>query len=253
MRVAEKTAGRLVLQEKPWLVLLVGGLFIVSAGVMAVMTGERLGGAGFALLGAVLILAFGNTVTVTFDTNVNRFTRRVRGPVRNSEITHRLSEVAGASVEASRASRGSPAYRVALVLASGARLPLTTSYSSGKAAKEEDAATIRAFLNLKQGPEIQIPGFIDMLNLTVDPNAAQRLGEMFGGPVAEYQELVRREPDKLEARKQLGLALAMQNKPHEAREHFEAAREIASRHGNQALAAEIDDTLKRMNDAASRR
>lgn len=252
MTIVQQTSGRLVLQDKPWLVLVVGGLFVIAGAVVAVKAGEPLAGVGAALFGVAAILAFGNTVTATFDSNAGRFTRTVRGLVRNSEITHPLSEITGASVDTSRASRGSPAYRVALVLASGAHVPLTTSYSSGKSAKEQSAAAIRQFLNLQQGPEIKIPGFGGMLKMMFDPAAAQRLGETFGGPVAEYEAIVRREPDNLEARRQLGLALAMQGKPRDAREHFEAARGLAVQRGNPALAAEIEEVLGRMDDATSR-
>ncbi len=251
MRIVEKTAGRLVLQERPWLVAVVGGLFIVAGIAMAVKTGEAMAG-GFAILGAVLIVAFSNTVTATFDSNVGRFTRRSRGLLRNREATHPLQEIAGASVEASPSGNPSRSYRVALTLSSGARVPLTTSYSSGKDDKEQVAAAIREFLNLQQAPEVRIPGFGDMFKLMFDPNATERLGGMFGGSVSEYEANVRRDPDNLEARRQLGLALAMQNKPREAREHFEAARDLAASRGNRALAAEIDETLARMNDAARR-
>lgn len=252
MTIVEKTEGRLVLQEKPWLVLLVGGLFVIAGLVVAVAAGEPLAGAGSALPGAVLILAFGNTVTVTFDKNVGRFTRATNGILRNSEVTHPLDQISGTSVESSKSAKSSRGYRIALTLASGARVPLTTSYSSGKSGKEQTAAAIRQFLGLAHVPEVEIPGFGDMARLMVDPNAAERLGEMFGGPIAEYEATVRRDPGNLEAHRQLGLALAMQGKPSEAREHFEAARRLAASRGNGALAAELDEILRRMNDAASR-
>lgn len=249
MKIAEQTEGRLVLQEKPWLVLLVGGLFVIAGLVVAVGAGEPLAGVGSAILGALVILAFGNTVTATFDKSAGRFTRSVRGLIRNSDVTHPLPEVAGVAVDASPSANPSRGYRMAVTLASGARVPLTTSYSSGKSGKEQTAAAIRQFLGLQHVPEAGIPGFGDMARLMFDPNAAERLGEMFGGPVAEYEAILSRDPDNLEARRQLGLALAMQGKPREAREHFEAARGLAARRGNTALAAEIDETLRRMTGA----
>lgn len=251
MKIVEKTAGRLVLQEKPWLVLFIGTLFIVTGMVMAVKTGEWMAG-GFAVLGALLIAAFGNTVTATFDSSIGRFTRTSKGLLRNNETAHQLPDIAGVDVQASPAARSSRGYRIALALASGVRVPLTTSYSSGKSGKEQTAAAIRQFLNLQHVPEVEIPGFGDMARLMFDPDAGQKLGQMFGGPTAEYEEILRRDPDNLEARRQLGLALAMQGKPREAGEHFEAARDLAARRGNPELAAEIDEMLRRMNDAASR-
>ena len=249
MKIAEQTEGRLVLQEKPWLVLLVGGLFVIAGIVVAVGAGEPWAGVGSAMLGAIVILAFGNTVTATFDKGVNRFTRRTLGLLRTSDITHPLDQIAGVIVEASRSAKASRGSRMAVTLASGARVPLTASYSSGKSGKEQAAAAIRQFLGLQHVPEVEIPGFGDMARLMFDPNAAQRLGEMFGGPITEYEAILRRDPDNLDARRQLGLALAMQGKPREAREHFEAARGLAASRGNAALAAEIDETLRRMNDA----
>jgi len=252
MKAVERTESRLVLQEKPWLVLLVGGLFVVAGLVVAVAAGEPWAGLGSAILGAMVILAFGNTVTATFDKTTGRFTRSVRGLVRDSDVTHPLSEVSGVGVEASPSANPSRGYRIALSLASGVRVPLTTSYSSGKAGKEQAAAAIRQFLGLRHIPPAEIPGFGDMFKLMFDPNAAERLGEMFGGPVTEYEAILGREPDNLDARRQLGLALAMQGRPREAREHFEAARALAVSRGNAALAAEIDETLRRMHDAAGR-
>lgn len=251
MKVLQHTEAALVMQEKPWLVWLVGVLF-VAGGLFAFVSNERVFGAGFVIAGAGLILGFANTVTATFDRTAGRFRRSIRGLVRNSEITHPLAEIVAVAVEASATGNPSRSYRVALTLTSGVRVPLTSSYSSGKGDKEQRAATIRQFLDMRETPEVPMPGFRDMVGMMFDPNAAERLGEMFGGPVAEYEALVRRDPGNLEARKQLGVALAVQGKPREAREHLQAARDLATERGNPELAAGIDTMLRRMNDAARR-
>lgn len=253
MKVVQQTAGRLVLQEKPWLVWLVGGLFVVAGSGVALMSSERLFGAAFAVTGAVLILGFANTVTATFDRDARRFTRSITGLLRNSETGHPLGEVVSIDVEASPSANPSRAHRLVLGLSTGARFPLTSSYSSGKQDKEQTAGVIRQFLDLRGAPDVPLPGFRDMVSMMFDPNAAERLGEMYGGAVAAYEEIVRREPDSIEARRQLGVALALQNRGAEARPHLEAARDLAARRGNPALAAEIDEMLRRLNQAASRR
>jgi hypothetical protein len=223
MKIVEKTAGRLVLQEKPWLVLAIGTLFIVTGIVMAIRTGELLAG-GFAILGALLILFVGNTVTATFDANVGRFTRTTRGIVRNSQITHPLQEIAGASVESSRSGRPSRSYRVALTLSSGARVPLTTSYSSGKDDKEQTAGAIREFLHLP-APEPGMPGFGEMVGLMFAPDAAERLSHLLDGPVDDLEQ---------------------------ARAHVTAARDMARSRGDHAQARTLDLTLQKLMDRGSR-
>jgi hypothetical protein len=253
MKVVEHTAGKLVLQDRPWLIWLVGGLFVVAGSWVALTSDERLIGAAFAVTGAVLILALANTVTATFDRGLGRFTQSSRGVVRNSETAHALSEVVSVGVHQSHSGRPSRTHRLVLGLSSGARVPLTPIFSSGKADKDRVAATIRQFLDLQELPETPIPGFGDMFRTMFDPNAGKRLGELFGGSTSQLEELVRRDPGNIEARQQLGTALAMQNRVAEAREHLQAARGLAASRGNPALAAQLDEMLARMNDAASGR
>lgn len=253
MRVVEQTAGRLVLQDRPWLIWLVGGLFVAAGSFVALTSDERLFGAAFAVTGAVMILAFANTVTATFDRGVGRFTQSIKGLVRSRETVHPLSEVVSVGVHQSASGRPSRTHRIVLGLSSGATVPLTPTFSSGKPDKDRVAATIRQFLNLQELPEVPVPGFRDMVGMMFDPNAAARLGDMFGGSTAQLEALVRQDPGNIEARQRLGTALAMQNRVAEAREHLQAARGLAASRGNSALAAELDEMLARMNDAASRR
>jgi hypothetical protein len=253
MKVVEQTAGKLVLQERPWLVWVVGALFVVAGSWVALTSGERLFGAAFALTGAVLLLAFANTVTATFDRGVGRFTLSIAGVVRNRETAHPLGEVVSVGVHQSASGRPSRTYRLVLALSSGARVPLTPMFSSGKADKERLAGEIRQFLGLQEEPDVPIPGFRDLFRLMVDPNAATRMGEMLGGSTAQLEAMVRQDPGNIDARQRLGTALAMQNRVAEAREHLQAARGLAASRGNAALADQLDEMLTRMNDAASRR
>lgn len=151
MKIAEQGAARLVLREKPRLVWLAGGLSVAAGAGVAIASEEKLFAAGFAVVGAVLILAFANTVTATFNRDTGRFTRSVTGPMRNSLILHSISEITGVEVEASPSGTPSRAHRLVLTLASGSRLPLTTSYSGGLKDKQRLAGTIREFLGLDPG------------------------------------------------------------------------------------------------------
>lgn len=160
MRVVEDTPGRLILQDGPWLVWLVGLLFI-GGGLVAFFSNERVFGGGFVLAGVTMILGFANTVTAEFNRTTGRFRRSSRGLLRNQEIGHALNEIVKVDVVASPSGNPSRAYRIVLTLASGERVPLTSSYSSGKDDKERIAVTVRRFLNLRNPPE-KMPGFGEM-------------------------------------------------------------------------------------------
>lgn len=168
MKVAEETPGRLILQDSPWLVWLVGVLFI-GGGAVAFLSNEKVFGGGFVLVGVTLILAFANTVTAEFDRTTGRFRRLTRGLLRNHEIGHALSEIVAVTVVASASGNPSRAYRLAVTLASGERVPLTPTYSSGKGDKERMAATVRRFLNLQDAPA-KMPGFGEMVGAVFHPD-----------------------------------------------------------------------------------
>jgi hypothetical protein len=214
MHVIERTASRLVLQEKPWLIGFVGGLFVVAGGFVAVTSDERLFGLAFVALGALLILAFANTVTAVFDRATSRFTRSVRGLVRNNEITHSLEDIVSVRVDASHSGNPSRSYRITLGRSSGDPVPLTTDYSSGKGDKDRLAGVIREFLS--EAPEVPLPGFRDLFRLMNDPDAAARLSEMYSGP--------------------------------EARVHLEAARQAAIHRGQPEVVQQIDGLLRRVTE-----
>lgn len=246
MTIVERTTGKLVLRDGPWLVWLVGGLFVVAGSAVALASDERVFGAAFAVTGAGIIIAFANTVTATFDRSVGRFTRSIKGLVRNSETAYPLTEIVAVSVYAGRTARPSRTYRLELTLSSGGQVPLTPSFSSGKRDKEQTAAAIRQFLELQEEPDVPIPGFGEMFRMMFDPNAASHLKEMYGGAVSDYEAIVRRDPDNVDARRQLALALAMQNRPLEARQQLEAARGLAISGGNQGVRAEIEEMIARL-------
>lgn len=251
MKVLRQAERELVLRERPWLVWLVGGLFAVSGGFVALRSSDVLFGVAFGILGVGLILAFANTVTCTFDLDAGRFTRLSKGLLRSGQTGHPIDDIVGVRIEQGRA-RGSRSYRVALVLSTSAQVPLTSSYSTGKKDKEHIAGLIRDLLRLTDPGDVPIPGFVDMFRMMSDPDAARRLSSLYGGLVAEQEEALRRDPDNVEAHRQLATALAMQNRPEEARAHLELARDAIARNGNSRLAAEFDGMLKQLDDARSR-
>ncbi|HXG55079.1 MAG TPA: hypothetical protein VNJ03_06835 [Vicinamibacterales bacterium] len=216
MRIIEQTAGTLVLQEKPRLVSLVGGLFVVAGTGVALGSDERLFGAAFAAAGAAIILVFANTVTVTFNRTTGRFTRAVRGLVRNRETTLPLAAITGVDVEGSASADPSRAYRVTLRQSSGARVPLTDSYGSGREDKEQIASAIRQFLSLPDAAGA-MPGFAEMAEMIFDPNAVERLAEILDA------------------------------QPGQGRQHVAAARERAVRRGDSALVAQLDAMLNQVD------
>jgi hypothetical protein len=92
-----------------------------------------------------------------------------------------------------------------------------------------------------------------MFRIMRNPDPAQRLAELTGGASAEYEAVLRRDPDNIEALRQLATALALQNRAAEARPYLEAARDNAAGRGNAALAAQLDEMLKRLDEATRRR
>ena len=167
MRIREQTAGALVIEDKPWLESLVAVLF-VAGGVWAFAGGERLLGGGFVLAGIAIGLLFANTATIRFDRGTGRFTRSIKGLVRNTAVSHPLDQITGVQVEASASGNPSRSYRICVLIKGGSRVPLTSGYSSGKDDKERLAAELRRFLNLPD-PGPGMPGFGEMVKLMREP------------------------------------------------------------------------------------
>jgi hypothetical protein len=153
----------LVVKSRPWLETLVGGLFI-AGGTWALVSGEAVFGGGFIVAGLVLIGVFANVVTSTFDKTSGQFTRRLRGVVRRTSASHALSDITAVRIETTNtADSPSKSYRVVLVLKSGKRVPVSSSFSSGREDKERLASEIRRFLGLPDVREPDPPGFGEMI------------------------------------------------------------------------------------------
>ena len=165
MNVIHRTPTRLVLQEHPWPEWMVGLVFVVAGGYVALGEGELLFGGAFAALGMVALVPFGNTVRCVFDRDAGTFVRETRGPLGSRCMEHALKEITGVRVTQGRG-RGRT-FRVELTRAGAARIPLTSAHSSGKQEKEEIARVIRTFLGLPDPGELSIPRVRDLLEMVV--------------------------------------------------------------------------------------
>lgn len=165
MSAIERTPASLVIRHQPWLESFIGVLFLVG-GAWPFLAGERVFGAGFMLAGAALLLLAANIETTRFDRATRRMTKRVKGVVRHSEITHAFDEITGVRVVQLPGSGNSPSprYRTVLVLKSGGQVPVNAGYGAARAEKVRLAAEIREFLGLPQQSDAPPPGFGEMID-----------------------------------------------------------------------------------------
>lgn len=157
MKVIEDTPGRLVLEDRPWLLgsVLIIGILIFLALAMGTYDVSIWLGIGFglaSLLLAVCFVAFVRRVLVLFDRSAGALVIRTRSLMGQGEKTLALSDVTGAEVETSRSTSTnndggtsiSITHRPVLATRSGP-VPLTQVFSSGNGA-EEIASAINAWL-----------------------------------------------------------------------------------------------------------
>jgi hypothetical protein len=153
------------MRERPWLVWGVGALLAGAGLFVALTSDERLFGAAFVAVGVGALLLGGRTTTLTFDRATGQVTRELRGWPRSSQLRRPLGDVKGVRVVQGTDRQ---TFRVELAFPAGERLPLTTSYGSGKADKEATARLIRAFLDLPDPGELQAPGIRDLVGMVLD-------------------------------------------------------------------------------------
>jgi hypothetical protein len=248
MNVVRRTQTELSLQERPWLAWLVGLLFITSGSYVALLGGEPVFGGAFAAIGVGAILAFGDTVTCTFDLKTGQFTRESRGPRGTRQVQYALKEIVG--VRVARSVGRSQTFRVELVRASGDRVPLTSSYSSGKGDKQESAELIRGFLELSDPGEVPTPGFRQLLRMAINPAAHPDVSADYDTLIADYEAEIRRNPGNVEAHRNLAMALAFQNRPDKARARLEDARAQLARDGEYEVAAQFEAVAGQIRKAS---
>lgn len=250
MNVTRRTDAELELHESPALAWLIVGVFGIGGTWVLVREGALLIAAGFALVVVVLALAFAVTTTCRFDRVGGELTCERRRILGKTRMRHPLAAIVGARTERSGA-RQSQAYRVVLELSTGITVPLTAHFTSGRSRHEHVARVVREFLGLPEPVDVPIPGFGDLFRMAFDSSAAQGVASLYAHAIAQHEADVRRAPDSIEARRQLATALALSNRPAEARVHFAHARDVASRQGNDQIAQELDEAIRRLDMATT--
>lgn len=252
MNVTRRTATELELHESATVVWLILGAFGLGGSYVFVHEGRPLY-AALLLIGAALAgMTFATRTTCRFDKTSGELTCTSRSTFRATHARHPLADIVGARTERSSAQR-SRTTRIVLSLSSGATVPLTTQYGSNTRADEQSAKAIREFLELPEPVNVPIPGFGDLFRMAFSKDAAGKLGEMYGGAIAHHEDAVRRQPDNVDARRQLATALALGNRPDEAKVHLVHARDVASRGGNDDIASQLDEAIHRLDTATDPR
>lgn len=175
MKVTRRTDTELELHDSAALVWLIVGVFGIGGMWVLVHEGELLIAAAFAVVVVALALAFAITTTCRFDRVAGELTCVRRSLLKKSQTRHPLAEIVGARTERSSA-RQSQAFRVVVVMSSGAVVPLTTQFTSGRGQHEHVAKVIRDFLGLPEPVDVPIPGFRDLFRMIrrLDMTASKR-------------------------------------------------------------------------------
>ncbi|MDJ0696504.1 hypothetical protein [Mastigocoleus sp. MO_188.B34] len=157
MKVTHRSQSLLILQEKPVLWWIIGGMFIATgfSFFIQAFTLELFGLfwyillAGFITLAGYNMLCLAPFVTYRFDLTLNKLILKRRGLFGAEFVEHRLSEIQDVTVES--CSYGDT-YRVSIALISGNHLSLTHYYDSNKIDKQKTVSWIKSFLNLHPAP-----------------------------------------------------------------------------------------------------
>lgn len=139
MKVTRNTPDQLILANTPWLIgilLIFFVLIFVAPGLLVVSDGVWQGWIFVVAGGGMGIIAFAvfvRRVQVIFDRPSGTLTIRRRSVFGFSEITHILSNLAGAKLETTTGSKGRTLYRPTLVLNKGMSAgdhPMVQSYTN---------------------------------------------------------------------------------------------------------------------------
>ena len=202
----------------------------------------------FVVAGLAVVVLFGSVITCSIDKSLGTLVLESNRLGHRSRNEYALRDLYGVAVEFHRANRGGRTYRVALVMQSGDRVPLTAYYSSGLNKKQQTADRICAFLNLKPIQDDDRDSTYQDILSTV-----QRLADLaFRGKeyretmMAELQQSVLQNPDDAEANYQLGLALYFLKQHNEAKPLLERAKRRFSLEGQGQKVHHIDTLLRGM-------
>lgn len=200
----------------------------------------------FVIAGLAFAVIFGSVITCSIDKSLGTFVLQSNRLVHRSRKEYALRDLYGVTVEFHRTNRGGRTYRVALVMQSGDRVPLTAYYSSGLNKKQQTADRICAFLNLKSIQDDDRDSTVQDIISTVQRLAglAFRGNEDRDTILAELQQSVLQNPDDAEANYQLGLALYFLKQHDEAKPLLERAKRRFSLEGQGQKVHHIDALLR---------
>jgi len=168
MRVALRTPTDLIVRDSAT-TLRSFGAFIAALALFVVWVGlhgdsrGRIGGVPLAigvllLCGGVALLLLPARKTFSFSKTERTLVIVSKGLARMQVQTHKLRDIADVVLEESRSREDGPTYRVALTLADQRRVPWTSYYTSGYAAKRAVVEQVREFLGFAPDPDLGTGG-----------------------------------------------------------------------------------------------
>lgn len=144
------TSDTLVIRDYPLALWLVG-IGFAAGGIWGATLKDGLVPGILIALGGALMALLPTVLTITADRQRSMVTVRHQSLIRSSVKEYPFGDITGVQVDSSVSVDGgqrSSTYRLALVLASGARVPLRSYYSSGYGNKENKARQLREFLGV---------------------------------------------------------------------------------------------------------
>ena len=153
MKVIHRSQNLLILQERPLILWIIGGICIaIALFVIGSSTQEQVN-LFWKIVFAVIFIAGGMFMILTpfatyrFDREIGNLILKRQGLFGTKIIEHRLSEIQDVQVEESTDSDGST-YRVIIMLMSGNCLPLTYYYNCDRIDKQKTVSWIKSFLHI---------------------------------------------------------------------------------------------------------
>jgi hypothetical protein len=184
-----------------WIMLLVGGVFLVTGVLMGSSSGNFWAYL-FAPLGFIVMI-FAEIDTITFDKNLGHMTIKRQKPLiaKTKVIKHLIQDISGVEIQ-EMSSSDSNTYRVCLVLDSGKRrVPLTSTFSTGLGSKHKKAEVIATFLNIRN---YGLDGF-------PTDNSNELKWETIEEEITHWKTAIKSDSNDADAHLKLGLALMVQD------------------------------------------
>ncbi|MEI8132760.1 MAG: hypothetical protein WCG34_10020 [Leptolinea sp.] len=146
------SSNQLVLQDRPILSWVIGGLTLFAAIVIFMASGSVMGAIPFLFFALLMLLVFGSVNTITADRVRRTLTVSSRSVFSNKMTEYPFSEIANFEVEASRTKVSTRHrtinYRVVMIKTNGERVPMQSVFSSGYNDKARKGKALCEYLNL---------------------------------------------------------------------------------------------------------